>query len=68
MTDTALIITSISGPSPILRTWARDASGRGFPFVLIGDVPSPADFSLPGCDFWSLARQEGLPLRLARLQ
>jgi hypothetical protein len=34
---------------------------------LIGDVPSPADFSIEGCEFYSLARQQTTGLKIAEL-
>lgn len=32
---------------------------------MVGDVKSPADFSLLGCDYWSIERQRKLPFGLA---
>lgn len=34
-------------------------------FVLIGDASSPADFELPGCDYYGLGRQSSLGLATA---
>ncbi len=59
----ALIVTSISRPNPILSSLAEGARQRQIPFYVIGDVPSPADFALEGCDFYSLARQAKLGFR-----
>ena len=64
---TTLVITSIASPNPVLREIARKCEEREISFLLIGDAPSPADFSLSGCDFWSLDRQRSLDLRLAGL-
>ncbi|MCX7846947.1 MAG: STELLO glycosyltransferase family protein [bacterium] len=63
----ALVITSIAPPTEILRVYARECSQRGIHFILIGDTKSPADFYLPGCDFYSIERQRSLPFHLARL-
>lgn len=59
----ALIVTSISKPSRILSSLAEGARQRSISFYLIGDVPSPTDFYLDGCDFYSLARQAKLGFR-----
>lgn len=65
--NVALIITSIAGPThPILGDYAQHCQTKGIPFIVIGDVPSPADFRLPGCDFYGLPRQQELEFSLAR--
>jgi len=63
----ALIITSIAAPNPVLRACAAGCREQGFDFIVIGDTKSPSDFSLEGCDFWGLERQQQLPYPLARL-
>jgi hypothetical protein len=52
-----LIVTSISAPNAVLRALAEGAANSGFRFTVIGDLKSPADFSLPGCDFYSVDQQ-----------
>lgn len=64
---TALVITSIAAPNAVLRSFAEGCEARGIDFILIGDVPSPADFELQGCDFWGLPRQRTMPFTLAQL-
>jgi len=65
-TKTALIITSVSRPSKILSSFAEGSRGHGIDFIVIGDVKSPKDFYLPGCDFWGIERQQILNFHLAR--
>ena len=66
MSNTALVITSIAGPDfPALKLYAEECSKRNVPFIVIGDTISPADFELPGCDFWSVDRQLTLDFKLA---
>jgi hypothetical protein len=66
MNSTFLVITSIAGQDhPILQQIAAEVSVRNIPFVLIGDTKSPGDFQLSGCDFYSIARQSGLPFELS---
>jgi hypothetical protein len=65
--STSVVVTSISAPNAALRELASQCKARGFSFYLIGDVPSPADFSLEGCEFYSLARQQATGLRTAEL-
>ncbi len=67
MSHTALVITSIAAPNAVLRAFAEGCTTNGIEFIVIGDKPSPADFSLEGCDFWSLERQKMMPFALARL-
>ena len=58
MTDrTALVVTSIAGPNEILKSLADGAEASGWPFYLIGDVSSPADFRLQGVRFLSVKDQ-----------
>jgi hypothetical protein len=67
MSKTALVITSISSPNPAIRACAEGSGERGFDFILVGDVSSPAHFDLNGCDYWSIERQRTLSSRLARM-
>jgi len=62
----AVVVTSISGPNPVLRNWQRSARREGF-LLCNSDVPSPADFSLEGCEFYSLDRQRKTGLRISEL-
>lgn len=64
---TSLIITSISAPNAVLRRFAEACPQHGLDFIVIGDVKSPADFSLPGCRFVSIEEQDTLDFRLARI-
>jgi hypothetical protein len=64
---TALIITSISGPSPVLARYARECPERNVRFIVIGDSRSPDRFDLAGCDHWDIARQKGMAFSLAAL-
>ena len=67
MQSRALVITSIAGDAhPVLVDYALQAPRHGTAFIVVGDTKSPAVFSLTGCDFYSIDRQEGLPFELAR--
>ena len=67
MTDSvALVVTSISAPNRVLAALAEGSRERGRQFVVIGDVPSPADFQLEGCDFYGLDAQYETGFRFAR--
>jgi len=63
----SVVVTSISAPNAVLRELAGQCKARGFSFYLIGDVPSPADFSIDGCDFYSLERQKATGFHTADL-
>lgn len=62
---TALVVTSIASPNAALRALADLALNRSWRFYLIGDEPSPPDFHLPGCEFYSLDQQRCAGLRFA---
>src|SRR4051812_24541315 len=64
---TALVLTSINAPNPVLkslRDGARDANVR---FIVIGATKSPAEFALQGCEFLDVKTQLGLGLKFANL-
>ena len=63
----SVVVTSISAPNAVLRELAGQSKARGFSFYLMGDVPSPADFSLDGCEFYSLERQRATGFEIAEL-
>ena len=44
---------------------AASCKEHGYFFYVIGDVPTPADFHLDGCEFFSLARQAATDLSFA---
>lgn len=65
-TKTSLVITSISPPNPVLMSYAEESRRNDVDFIVIGDVKSPPDFNLAGCDFWSIQRQRELGFQLAK--
>jgi hypothetical protein len=67
LSKTALIITSISQPNDVLSSYAKGSGEHGIDFIVIGDVKSPSDFTLSGCDFWGIERQHGLDFQLAKM-
>lgn len=63
----SLVVTSIASPNHVLRALAEGCRERGHKFIVIGDVPSPRDFRLEGCDFYGLEEQYETGLGFARL-
>jgi hypothetical protein len=63
----SLVVTSIAPPNPVLRALAEGCSERGHQFIVVGDVPSPRDFRIQGCDFYGLEEQYVTGFRFARL-
>jgi hypothetical protein len=61
----ALVVTSIAAPNPVLAACAEGSRKHGVDFIVIGDTKSPPGFDLQDCDFWSIERQKNLPSRLA---
>ena len=45
---------------------AKKVAENGVDFIVIGDVKSPPNFNLAGCDFWSIERQRKLGFQLAK--
>ncbi|MDD5350349.1 MAG: STELLO glycosyltransferase family protein [Chthoniobacteraceae bacterium] len=62
---TALVVTTVSAPNPVLKALAQGAAERNIRFIAIGDAKSPADFSLEGCEYYSLEAQRSLGLSFA---
>jgi len=54
---TCLVVTSISESTKILNEIAIGCIENNYKFILIGDEKSPTDFSLNGCDFYSIEKQ-----------
>ena len=63
----ALVVTSISAPNPVLKALAEGCRAQRSRFIVIGDQKSPANFALPGCEFYNLESQRALPFAYARL-
>ncbi|MDQ6623246.1 MAG: STELLO glycosyltransferase family protein [Verrucomicrobiota bacterium] len=63
----ALVVTSISAPNKALRALAAGAAQAGFDFIVVGDMKSPANFNLEGCNFHSVLRQRESSLAYAAL-
>jgi len=63
---TALVVTTISAPNHVLESCAKGSIAHNVDFIVVGDVKSPADFILPGSDYWSIERQNNLNFRLAK--
>lgn len=57
MNDTALVVTSIASPNTVLKELADGALENGWDFYCIGDMKSPNDFHISGCDFISYEEQ-----------
>lgn len=63
----AIVVTSISGPNPVLKSLATGSLAKGSNFVVTGDTKSPPDFQLEGCDYLGIAEQRDLPFELAAI-
>jgi len=68
MKNTFLIITSIANQEHIvLKEYAEKTAKLNVPFIVIGDTKSPEEFSLKGCDFYSIQQQKELTFHLAKV-
>ncbi|MFZ1084850.1 MAG: STELLO glycosyltransferase family protein [Terracidiphilus sp.] len=63
----SVVVTSISAPNSELQEIASQCKARGYSFYVIGDMPSPANFSLEGCEFYSLQRQRETGFKIAEI-
>ena len=67
MNNTVLVITSIANQDdPVLCQFASESAQHNVPFIVIGDTKSPEEFSLKGCDFYSIDRQKILNYSLSK--
>lgn len=67
MDNTFIVITSIADEShPVLKKIAARAVNHQVPLILIGDIASPKEFHLEGCEFYSFAAQGQLTFNLAK--
>lgn len=64
---TSLVITSVSSPNRVLKTYADECAKRHVEFIVVGDTKSPTDFVLADCDFWSIGRQKELEFEMAKV-
>jgi len=56
-THTAIIITSIASPNPVMQSIAAQCIEREWHFIVVGDHKSPKNFVLEGCDYYGIAAQ-----------
>src|SRR5947207_14467871 len=63
----AVVVTSIAAPNRILRELAQGCAEHRHTFYVIGDVSSPTDFHLDGCEFFNIERQRQLGFVTAEL-
>lgn len=64
--STALVVTSISAPNPVMKSLAEGCVRHGWDFVVAGDTKSPDGFALEGCRFLSVADQQDSGHELGR--
>jgi len=62
----SIVVTSINRPNKALLNLAAGCEECGYKFIVIGDVTSPPDFRIKGCDFYSLERQAQTTLKYAK--
>ncbi|MDO6389178.1 STELLO glycosyltransferase family protein [Pontibacter sp. BT731] len=66
MNKTFIVITSIADEChPVLTKIAARAVNHQVPVIVIGDISSPKEFYLEGCEFYSIEHQDQLPFKLA---
>ena len=65
MQKTAVVVTTISGPNPVLVSLAELCQKQDWTFYVIGDVKSPPDFLLDGCRYLDIQAQLKTGLRTA---
>jgi len=67
MMQTSVVVTSIAAPNKAMSEIATGCIHNGLQFIVVGDVPSPGDFHIEGCIFYSVAMQEKLGFEFASL-
>ncbi len=64
---TAVVVTSISAPNPVMQRIAEGCHSKGWDFYVAGDLKTPSDFAMEGCTFLSLEAQQNSPFRTGGL-
>lgn len=68
MDKTCLIITTIqSSDNPVLKAYAKACTEKKISFIIAGDISSPKNFNLPGCEYLDIDTQLSLPFKLVAL-
>ncbi len=62
-----IVVTSISAPNAALRMFAEGGGEHGFGFIVVGDKKSPPEFTLDGCEYFSMERQLETGFGLAKI-
>ena len=62
-----IVVTSIAKPNRALLALSQGCIKHGYQFIVIGDVASPPDFNIQGCDYYDIDRQIRTGLRFAKL-
>jgi hypothetical protein len=53
----SIVVTTISEPNKVLNALASGSIQNNRNFIAIGDEPSPDEFEIKGCDYYSIDRQ-----------
>jgi hypothetical protein len=61
----ALVITTINKPNSIMRALASGSTRVGWEMIVIGDIKTPADFTIPGSAFYDVRAQIDTSLAFA---
>lgn len=67
MVKTALVVTTISSPNPVLKSLAQGCQASDWDFIIVGDTKSPTDFSLPGTQYYDVPSQMATGLKFAQI-
>jgi hypothetical protein len=62
----SIVVTSISKPNKALLALSEGCIKHVYQFIVIGDVTSPTEFSIQGCDYYSIDRQIQTGLEFAK--
>lgn len=63
----AFVVTTINSPTRGMRAIAQGAEAQGHSVVVVGDTKTPADWSLAGVTYLSVADQHALPFHTAEV-
>jgi hypothetical protein len=63
----AAVVTTIAEPTASLKKLAERLASGGHRLTVVGDAKGPAEFSLPGSEFFSLKDQQRMPFVLSAI-
>jgi hypothetical protein len=63
----SVVVTTIASPNESLNSLAKGCMESGYNFIVVGDISSPSEFNIDGCDYYSYEEQLKLEMKYPKL-